>query len=421
MSRQRLLMVLVGLIIVIFGCTPLESKTSYQGQLTDSSGNPVTDGNYQITFRLYDEDDATVGDALWTETQNVPVEDGLFHVTLGATQPIETELFSQKLWLGVEVESDGEMTPRQQLTGAPYAMSLVAGAAVQGSIDQDDPLPGTLNVANYGDGFGLAVNSVGEAGLAVDGAFTGVPTGQHGLLIDNVLQGAVITSTNGTAVWANGSGGATEDNYGLRAESQNGDGVFGWGLGSNPLDTGVTGRSENGYGVYSFSINGSWGFYTDDDLYVGGSCTGCTMRYIVVNDSGVTMRPGDTVSAAGVEFVEGMTTPIMEVAPTAAGQNVLGVVVGAVETFMVEEGVDDLQPGLHFGQVGGDAATGEYLIVVVQGLAQVRAADLNIQSGDLVYPTAARGVSAEAAGHAIGLALDSVDTDGLVWVLVGFE
>jgi hypothetical protein len=150
----------IALFALTSGCIPLDAVTSYQGQLTDSMGNPVTDGNYQITFRLYEAEDDDVGDALWTETQTVSLNDGLFNVILGATTTIPTELFAQKLWLGVEVESDGEMTPRQQLTGAPYAMSLVAGAGIQGAINKDETLPGSLNVHNSGTGYGIGINAI---------------------------------------------------------------------------------------------------------------------------------------------------------------------------------------------------------------------------------------------------------------------
>jgi hypothetical protein len=373
-----------------------------------------------MTFRLYDDDGDAVGEAVWSETQSVPVNDGLFNVDLGATEPITTALFVQKLWLGVEVEGDGEMTPRQELTGAPYAMSLVAGAGIQGAVSKDEPLPGSLNVYNSGDGYGLAVQVQGEAGIAMDGSFADIPAAQNGLLIDNFLHGAVITSADGSGVQIFADGGVINDNYGLQAHSQIGDGVFGWSFGEREADVGVSGRGENGYGVYGFSYGTSeWGLYTPDNLYVGGSCTGCALRYVGYNASDVTLQPGDMVSAVGVTNLKGMSTPVIKVAPTTT-KSVLGVVAGYVEMYMVEAGVNDAQPGAHFGAVGGKAAPGDYLIIVVQGPAQVRAAEAGIEAGDLVYQ-AAEGVSARSVGPAIGMALDSVDSEGLVWVLVGFH
>jgi len=55
--------------------------------LLDDLGRPVGDGGYQITFAIYD---APAGPAaLWSETQPVAVEKGLFNVTLGAVTTID--------------------------------------------------------------------------------------------------------------------------------------------------------------------------------------------------------------------------------------------------------------------------------------------------------------------------------------------
>ena len=96
------------------GSTP--GVLSYQGQLTDAAGNPVN-GNVDITFRLYDVPEG--GTPLWEEAHTganaVPVEGGLFHVLLGSLNPIPSDVWSHDdaLYLGIQVESDPEMTPRE--------------------------------------------------------------------------------------------------------------------------------------------------------------------------------------------------------------------------------------------------------------------------------------------------------------------
>ncbi|MEO0071135.1 MAG: hypothetical protein ABIK39_03500, partial [candidate division WOR-3 bacterium] len=55
---------------------------SYQGKLTDSLGNSVPDGDYQLTFRLYTQE--TGGIPFWTEEQTVAVKNGLFSALLGS-------------------------------------------------------------------------------------------------------------------------------------------------------------------------------------------------------------------------------------------------------------------------------------------------------------------------------------------------
>jgi hypothetical protein len=107
--------------------SPTSSSTttiSYQGRLADSGGTPVND-TVGMTFRIYNA--ATGGSPLWTETYPaVQISDGLFHVLLGSTTPLPQSLFSDNdtLYLGITVGADDEMTPREQLASAPWAMSV---------------------------------------------------------------------------------------------------------------------------------------------------------------------------------------------------------------------------------------------------------------------------------------------------------
>ena len=114
---------------------------SYQGRLADSSGNPINTSGVGMQFRLYNTDIG--GSPLWEESHTaVPVEDGLFHVLLGSTNPIPVSLLANNstLWLGVTVGSDSEMTPREQIASVPYAM--IASTVPDGSITEDKLAPG---------------------------------------------------------------------------------------------------------------------------------------------------------------------------------------------------------------------------------------------------------------------------------------
>jgi hypothetical protein len=94
---------------------------NYQGSLSDSSGNPIN-ATLNITFTLYDVD-AGPGTILWQETQPVTVTNGQFSVQFGADggNPLDSTLFENPLFLGVQVDTDAEMTPRQALTAVGYA------------------------------------------------------------------------------------------------------------------------------------------------------------------------------------------------------------------------------------------------------------------------------------------------------------
>ncbi|MEW6516915.1 MAG: hypothetical protein AB1439_08430 [candidate division FCPU426 bacterium] len=127
MKKQALL----GLLSLFLICstvfaTPASRTINYQGRLTNSLGNPVTDGNYVITFRLYDDPNALVGSAKWSESlTNVEVKNGYFNVRLGVTTPLLSKNvdFSNQYWLGVQVGSDNEMLPRQPLNGVPFVLN----------------------------------------------------------------------------------------------------------------------------------------------------------------------------------------------------------------------------------------------------------------------------------------------------------
>lgn len=97
-------------------------KISYQGFLTNSAGAPVN-ASLQMTFALYDV--VSGGTALWFETQSVAVSNGVFNVLLGTAKPI-TLAFDVQYFIGITVGLPGgaepEMSPRQPLSSAPYAI-----------------------------------------------------------------------------------------------------------------------------------------------------------------------------------------------------------------------------------------------------------------------------------------------------------
>lgn len=99
------------------GTADVPEKINYQGYLTDASGIPVN-GTRQMTFTIYDQ--PMNGNALWTETQNPALIDGIYNVRLGEVEPI-TLAFSIPYYLGVRIGSDPEMTPRQPLLTVGYA------------------------------------------------------------------------------------------------------------------------------------------------------------------------------------------------------------------------------------------------------------------------------------------------------------
>src|SRR3990172_5251053 len=93
---------------------------SYQGILAGTDGEPVTDANYQITFKLYDDTLNTA--AIWEENQTVAVINGLFNAILGSNNPLALP-FNRPYWLGITIGAENELTPRLPLAASPYALS----------------------------------------------------------------------------------------------------------------------------------------------------------------------------------------------------------------------------------------------------------------------------------------------------------
>jgi hypothetical protein len=116
----------VSLMIINAYLADLSAQTdpvlSIQGILKKSSGEAVPDGNYDLTFNLYTV--PTGGVTQWTEMQDdVEVISGIYSTVLGNIEPLDIS-FDQIYYLGVKVGST-EMTPRIQLTSAPYALALI--------------------------------------------------------------------------------------------------------------------------------------------------------------------------------------------------------------------------------------------------------------------------------------------------------
>ena len=113
--------------VIAVGAPP--ELISTQGKLLDSSGVPVIDGDYEMTFRFYDS--CVAGQLLLEDYHAVtPVTDGIYSVILGSgvlTAGIETGLtavFSNRstVCLGLTIGGDTEMTPRTQLVSSGYSL-----------------------------------------------------------------------------------------------------------------------------------------------------------------------------------------------------------------------------------------------------------------------------------------------------------
>ncbi len=105
---------------------PVPFQVTQQGRLLKNDGTPAT-GTVKMTFALYANPSG--GTALWTESQDVVLDDGYFAVQLGAKTALSSSLWDGATrHIGLAVGADSEMTPREVVVSVPYA--VVAGNAV---------------------------------------------------------------------------------------------------------------------------------------------------------------------------------------------------------------------------------------------------------------------------------------------------
>jgi hypothetical protein len=122
----------------------IPQKINFQGRLTNSSGNVLSDGLYNVKFRLWTA--ASAGSNVWQEDRvrgaadnRIQVTNGLFNIQFGDITALSGVTFdANALYLEVElptpatatcatngcaVFTEGAMTPRQPLAAAAYAFN----------------------------------------------------------------------------------------------------------------------------------------------------------------------------------------------------------------------------------------------------------------------------------------------------------
>lgn len=109
---------------------------TYQGVLTDARGEFVPDGPYEATFNIYMQESG--GFFIWSEVHEVQVEGGLFTVALGGKNDIADALErGPELYLGVKIGDSPELTPRQPITSAPFAIKAADSQTLNGLSAQE--------------------------------------------------------------------------------------------------------------------------------------------------------------------------------------------------------------------------------------------------------------------------------------------
>lgn len=136
----------------------LEGKTLFAdlesfsicGFAVDQSETAV-EGQKSVTYRLYNSESG--GSPLWQETQTTSFDQGVFCAGLGENTgnplPLSQLLTEARLFLGIQIESDSELSPRLEFFSSPFALialSVADGGTIQGATIEDSELKGTTTV-----------------------------------------------------------------------------------------------------------------------------------------------------------------------------------------------------------------------------------------------------------------------------------
>ncbi|MBP7768610.1 hypothetical protein KA082_02125 [Candidatus Woesebacteria bacterium] len=128
----------------VLAATGVLKQINFQGKVVNKTvGTNIADGSYSFVFSIYSV--SSGGTAIWTETKSVTVTNGIFQTMLGDTTslPGSLDFNTDNLYLGINFNSDGEMSPRVRFAAVPYAFNAlkVAGLTVTDTT-------GTLTIPN---------------------------------------------------------------------------------------------------------------------------------------------------------------------------------------------------------------------------------------------------------------------------------
>lgn len=151
MFNKRVAFILAIVFVLVFSMTSsvlaatgINQQINFQGKVVNkTTGTNVSDGSYNFVFRMYTA--SSGGVAIWTESKSLTVTNGIFQTNLGdvTSLPGSVDFNTDTIYLGIEYNSDGEMSPRIRFTAVPYAFNAakVAGLTVTNTT-------GTLTIPN---------------------------------------------------------------------------------------------------------------------------------------------------------------------------------------------------------------------------------------------------------------------------------
>jgi len=144
-----------------------------------------------VTARIFDK--AEGADALWEETHaEVPVEQGYLSIELGSVVPLPVETMLPPLWLELELEGIGTLSPRVALTAVPFSVRAWDSERLGGKMADEFAAADHAHEGEF--------VKPGEAGAVTEGMVADGAVGLQGLsadgcIADNVLRRDAVNSS----------------------------------------------------------------------------------------------------------------------------------------------------------------------------------------------------------------------------------
>lgn len=184
MKKISLLLVII-ILSPFFLLAQMPKTLNFQGVLTDpATGQAVADATYTFDFAIFNV--STAGASLWTETQSIATEDGLYNAVLGTLTPLNIA-FDVPYWLEVTVAAE-VLSPRIELTAPAYTLDD----------DIEDLADGTLSGSKVGTGInGANINDATITSAKISGTIAIADGGT------NATTAAVARTSLGLAIGTN--------------------------------------------------------------------------------------------------------------------------------------------------------------------------------------------------------------------------
>lgn len=247
----------LGLAFSASAQTLVGTAFTYQGRLTDGGG--AANGSYDLQFKLFD---AAAGGSQVGATVTLAdqaVTDGLFTVELDFGN---TAFQGAARWLQVEVRPGADigaytvLSPRQELTPAPYAIGLslpYTGVVTSTSNAVSLTNSGTGRAALFKCDNATSANATLRAETAgTFAALYGVSTGlgraglfeinnasNHGVALEATTNATSGASPDGIAIRGRATSASGDETYGVWGESAGANGIGVYGKASSTSTTGV--------------------------------------------------------------------------------------------------------------------------------------------------------------------------------------